>query len=360
VSKFQFYQNSYFDGLRQIQDGLADEAVQALVKNPAMVETINSWEEIPENLPEEFPQPLRDFFQFYQNQRLKVPEKVLKNGQKLVQEKIHLYVAMLSFYSLPYCYAFAHGAQVLIRSKRIIDDIGQRLGETGIFVMDIFAPGAFISNQKAFLTCARVRLIHAFSRYFIHNYAKDWDDAFGKPINQEDMIGTNLAFSWIVFRGWRKIGYTPSDSETKDFLNYWKWVGSLMGIQTEAWPETSKEAFELEKLLRGRHVRPSEAGFKLTEALMSYFKKTIPEPLLKKQLESIVYFLMGKEVSNAVGVKKGSPIQGDLLGVVFKLLGWQNNVKRGGYSNFVRTLEKSFLEEFGKKPQIQLPSLQRS
>ena len=82
---------------------------------------------------------------------------------------------MLGFYSLPYCYAFADGAQVLVRSKRITDEVGMRLSETALFLLDCFVPGTFIHENKSLLTIAKVRLIHAFSRYFVSKYAKDWN-----------------------------------------------------------------------------------------------------------------------------------------------------------------------------------------
>lgn len=126
------------------------------------------------------------------NKRKRPLNLVLKNGQRFFAENGQLYTAMLGLYSLPYCYAFADGAEVLVRSKRIIDSIGERLGETGSFVMEIFKPGAFTSERSAFLVCAKVRLIHAFSRYFISHYAKDWDNAYGKPVNQETCSGPTL------------------------------------------------------------------------------------------------------------------------------------------------------------------------
>ncbi|MFT6895359.1 MAG: hypothetical protein ACI8YP_003610, partial [Algoriphagus sp.] len=152
-----------------MQDPLADQLISQLIKNPELISIINSWSEIPLQISDSFSQEFQEFFNFYLSLE-ELPELILKRGQELFNQKGDLYLAMLGFYSLPYSYAFGDGAEVLVRSKRILDDIGQRLGETGTFIMDIFEPGAFMSKKKAYLTCAKVRLIHAFSRYFISHY----------------------------------------------------------------------------------------------------------------------------------------------------------------------------------------------
>jgi len=348
------------DELRQLQDDPADQSVRVLFQNPDLISLINSWTEIPTDIPKDFPSQLHDFFKFYEEVSEKIPSEALKKGQQLFDRKGDLYLAMLGFYSLPYCYAFADGAQVLVRSKRILESIGERLGETGSFVLEIFKPGAFTTSKEAYLICAKVRLIHAFSRFFVEKYAKDWNSDFGKPINQEDMIGTNLAFSLIVLRGWRKLGFRVSEEETTRIMLYWKWVGELMGINTDFWPDNPKEAFELEKLIRKRHLKESEAGRKLIGALKTYYQSTIPDPILSSQTESILAFFLGKEASKALDLQEGISIQGDLLGQLFKLSGRRNTGSLKGYSGFARQMKTSQVEQFGKELRISLPELNRS
>lgn len=360
MSKLNLYQNSYLDDLRQIQDLPADQAVRVLVENPSFITLINSWTEIPVIIPDDFPVELKRFFEFYHLVNQQIPEETLKRGQALFNQKGDLYLAMLGFYSLPYCYAFADGAQVLVRSKRILESIGERLGETGSFVLEIFRPGAFIISQEGYLVCAKVRLIHAFSRFFVEKYAKDWNSDFGKPINQEDMIGTNLAFSLIVLRGWRKLGFKVSPEETSLIMQYWKWIGGLMGIDTGYWPDNSKEAFELEKLIRKRHLRRSEAGLKLIGALKGYYQSSIPDRLLSSQTESILSFFLGKEGSKALELKSSVSIQGGLLGLIFKLSGFRNSGSAKGYAGFASQMKNGQMEQFGKVLKISLPELIRS
>lgn len=360
MGKLQLYTNSLFDDLRQQQDDLADQAVSQLVQNSDWVNIINSWDLIPDVLPSSFPLELIRFFEFYKSKESTFDEITLERGQRFFEKHGDLYTAMLGFYALPYCYAFGDGAEVLVRSKRIIDGIGERLGETGYFVLELFKPGAFVQDKRAFLVCAKVRLIHAFSRYFIHRYVKDWDLAFGKPINQEDMLGTNLAFSHIVLRGLLKIGVSIQDEEHRSVLAYWKWVGELMGVAVSYWPETAKEAFELDKLISDRHLRSSAAGHKLIQALLSFYQKTVPDKLLANRVEEIVSFFLGKKASKALNITSSPIIRGDLLGLFFKLSGQRNFGSKKSYRHFRKAIEQQQIQQFGKVLTIQLPQIHRS
>ncbi len=324
------------------------------MKNPQLISLINSWDEIPAMEENSFPKAFQDFFNFYLNQT-NIPEVILSKGQELFNQKGDLYLAMLGFYSLPYAYAFGDGAEVLVRSKRILNDIGQRLGETGTFIMDIFEPGAFITKNKAFLTCAKVRLIHAFSRYFITNYSKDWNDDFGKPINQEDLIGTNLTFSLIVIRGWKKMGFQIPNEEVDIWMAYWKWVGQLMGIDVSYWPDHAKEAFELEKLIRRRHLKASEAGQKLIEALILHYKSTIPDSLISTQIEPILNFFLGKDAAKALGISSAVPVNGEILGLVLRISGYKNYGMKKSYVQLASQFSKNQETLYGKKLEIRLP-----
>jgi hypothetical protein len=354
------YTDAIFDQLRLKQDLLVDQAVQVLVSNPQFAKEINSWESIPVTLPANFPVELQRYFDFY----LAKQKEYLGGEDPLAQAYFEchgdLYLAMLGFYSLPYCYAFADGAQVLVRSQRILDQIGERLGETTRFVLDIFKPGAFTSQDAAYLSCAKVRLIHGYSRYFIRKYAKDWDPAFGEPINQEDLLGTNLAFSHIVLRGMTKMGLSPNAKEHQALLLYWKWIGELMGVETSLWPSSPKEAFELDRLIRKRQLKPSEAGKKLTRALLEFYQKNIPDTLLTAQLESILAFFLGKEASKAVGLSSQIQVPGDILGLVLKGTGFKTFGSQKNHAALKKNLEAQQTLQFGRVLKLQLPEYNRS
>lgn len=351
------YTDAIFDQLRLKQDLLADQAVQVLVSNAQFAKEINSWEFIPSTLPTNFPLELLRYFDFFLAKQKEFIGGEHQLAQAYFERNGDLYLAMLGFYSLPYCYAFADGAQVLVRSQRILNQIGERLGETTRFVLDIFKPGAFKNQDAAYLTCAKVRLIHGYSRYFIRKYAKDWDPAFGEPINQEDLLGTNLAFSHIVLRGMTKMGLPPNPKEHQAILLYWKWIGELMGVETSLWPSSPKEAFELDRLIRKRQMKVSEAGMKLTRALLEFYQQNIPDPVLKPQLESILAFFLGKEASKAVGLSSQVQVPGDVLGLVFKGTGFKTFGSQKNFLALKKNLDSQQILQFGKILQLNIPVL---
>lgn len=354
------YTNLNFDQLRLKQDNLADQAVEVLVLHPKLASEINSWLVIPARVPEYFPEELRLYFDFYLHKEKEFSEGEHLLAQEFFERRGDMYLAILGFYSLPYCYAFASGAQVLVRSQRILDQIGERLGETTRFVLDIFKPGAFTSQDEAFLTCAKVRLIHAYSRYFIRKYARDWSPEFGEPINQEDLLGTNLAFSHLVLRGMTKLGMSPSSKEHQAVLRYWKWIGGLMGIEPSLWPSTAKEAFELDRLIRKRHLKPSEAGKKLTKALLEFYQKNIPDSFLTSQLEALLSYFLGKEASKAVGISGNIQIPGDFLGLFLRLSGLRTFGAIKSHESLRKNLERQQIQQFGRVLLLKLPEFNRS
>ena len=354
------YTSAVFDKLRLNQDLLADHAVKVLVSNPHFAKEINSWKSIPSSIPSNFPDQLKCYFEFFLIKEKEYPIEKHQPAQAYFEHNGDLYLAILGFYSLPYCYAFADGAQVLVRSQRILDQIGERLGETTRFVLDIFKPGAFTNQDAAYLSCAKVRLIHAYSRYFIRTYARDWDPAFGEPINQEDLLGTNLAFSHIVLRGMTKIGMTPSPKEHQAVLGYWKWIGELMGVETDLWPNSPKEAFELDRLIRKRHLKASDAGKKLTRALLEFYQKNISDSFLTSQLEPLLAYFLGKVASKAVGISGQTQVPGDILGLFLKFSGFKTFGAVKNHESLRKNLERQQMQQFGRVLQLKLPELNRS
>ncbi|MEK0441699.1 MAG: hypothetical protein RL403_677 [Bacteroidota bacterium] len=360
MEKLKLYSDIFFDDLRACQDPLADTAVESLLHHPECISIINSWEVIPSQVPENFPGPLQLFFQFYLNHAKINHEPYAVISQQFFGKKGGIYLGMLGCYSLPYCYAFAHGAEVLVRSTRIIHQIGERLGETTQFVLALFRPKAFSAQDEAFLICAKVRLIHSFSRFFIRTYVKDWDPSFGKPINQEDLLGTNLAFSHIVLRGLTKMGIPPSLEEHVALLSYWKYIGELLGVDTRAWPENPKEAFELDKLIRKRQLNTSDAGIHLLHALLSYYDHSLEDPFLRNQMPSIVSFFLGKEASAALQLQGNPFISGEVLGQFFQRSGPKTTALRSAYDGIKKEVDHQQRKQFGKVLQLNLPEVKRS
>ncbi|MFD2200665.1 oxygenase MpaB family protein [Shivajiella indica] len=361
MNKLKLYQNSSMDALRKQADLLAEEAVLFLYHHQEWVSKINAMVGFPsEKEISDFPKALKEYFSsFYEVPAWMEGEKI-RQAQDYFDKEGNLYLAMLGFYSLPYCYAFADGAEVLVRSKRITDEIGMRLSETALFLLDCFKPGSFIENHEALLSISKVRLIHAFSRFFILKYAKDWDGKWGLPVNQEDMLGTNLAFSLLVLRGMEKLGKYPGKEVHESLLHYWKVIGFYLGIDTSFWPDTAKEAFELEKCIRKRHLKESEAGKVLIHALLNYYKASIPDSGLAGFSESLVSYFVGEDASNALGISQKVKLPKEIINLVLALSFFRQS---GHGTNYYKT-RKAFLKQsklqFGQAVSLRIPETKRS
>ena len=226
----------------------------------------------------------------------------LHAGSAFFAKHAQVILNMLGLLSLPYCYAGANGAMVLNLSDRMRNDIGKRLIETGEFVWDVMAPNAFDKDGNGFAAILKVRLMHAAVRFYTLQDDK-WDAAFGFPVNQEDMAGTNLSFSLIVIRGLRKFGFHISYDEQQSFMHLWNIIGSMLGVNDELLPKDGKQAFELEEAIRLRQFRPSVQGCELTASLITYFKSvTKGGQISNNEIPQVIRYLTGDDVANILGL----------------------------------------------------------
>nr|WP_245189373.1 oxygenase MpaB family protein [Lunatimonas salinarum] len=280
---------------------------------------------------------------------------MVSRAQHFFEKHASVYLTLLGFYSLPYTYAFADGAQVLVRSKRILEDTGRRLDETLFFVLEAFRPGTFMDNGQSLLTLAKVRLIHAFSRYFIHTYASDWDLAWGQPINQEDLLGTNLAFSLIVLRGFNKAGISVGKLDMEALLHYWKWIGVANGLDVRYWPETAKEAFWLEKRIRERHVRKADAGVLLMSKLLKFYQATLPTAVPIQVLEGLIAHFLGEELAAVLSLSKTKLVPSTAYGFLVSTGFFTSSSHLDSYPRIRRFFELQMQEKYGKSMHLQIP-----
>ncbi|MBK7604841.1 MAG: DUF2236 domain-containing protein [Saprospiraceae bacterium] len=214
------------------------------------------------------------------------------------QENIGL---VLGLYSLPYCYLGADGARVLSFSARLNKDAFKRLVETGNFLKAVLNHDNW-SEGKIFAICIKVRLLHASIRYFILKSDR-WDMKWGYPINQEDLVGTNLAFSLIVLRGMEKLGLQADDSVKKAYINLWNVIGNLLGVQDDILPENYLAAIKLDKEISKHQFKNSPHGSELTNSLMNAFRSIVPNEFTAELLQEQSRFLLGENYANMLEIK---------------------------------------------------------
>ncbi len=239
---------------------------------------------------------------FVENQTLPTwaNQRLMQQGMAFFRSNRNEIAILLGCLSLPYCYAAADGAQVLYLSQRLHKDAFKRLQETGTFVFNVTKPAAWQLGEAQH-SILKVRLMHAAIRFFTAQSGK-WDVTWGKPINQDDMAGTNTAFSYVVIRGLRQIGNPPSDDEAEAYLHLWNVIGYLMGVSENLLPQNLREAFALDKAIAQRQFKTSEAGKILTKGLLDAFDGFIENPLLKTLPAAQMRWLLGDEVANLLAV----------------------------------------------------------
>ena len=123
-------------------------------------------------------------------------------------------------------------------------DVNRRLIETTQFVIEVLTairpsgtpPGGVPPHEQAVASARRVRMLHASVRALIlTNPDSRWDtQEMGTPINQEDMAGTFLTFSWVVIDGMRKLGLKVSPEKERVFYDIWKQMAPSLGLHP-AW-----------------------------------------------------------------------------------------------------------------------------
>ncbi|MFN3316323.1 MAG: oxygenase MpaB family protein, partial [Raineya sp.] len=213
-------------------------------------------------------------------------------------ENIILY--LLGVLSLPYCYAARKGVQVLFLSKRLQNDTFARLKETALFVLK--ANSYDLENESSWKNeILKIRLLHALLRIFTRRSGK-WQAEWGEPINQEDMAGTNLSFSYIVLRGMRKLGFAYTQKEAEDFLHLWNVVGNLLGVQEGLLPNTMQEAFWLDKQISEKEFEPSKEGQMLCKSLIEVFSQQSPSAFIADFALAQMRFLLGDAVADILNI----------------------------------------------------------
>ncbi|WP_339792497.1 oxygenase MpaB family protein [uncultured Imperialibacter sp.] len=290
---------------RLIGDPPADAVVEVIQRDMPELWASDKWKNFSRNnqKPDDtWPKELIRFI----NQNEVLPEdslpKRLKRTQEFFSKHQPLILLCLGLYSLPYCYAAANGAKVLYHSKRLREAPGKRLTETASFVLDVSEPGAFDANGKGLRSILKVRLMHALTRSYIKNQPF-WQNDWGLPINQEDMAGTNLAFSLIVLRGLRKLGVDVKGAESKDFLQYWNLIGHLLGIEKELLKGNVKEALLLEKHIAKRHFVSSNEGIELTASLRKHIENEMRNSAIHLPVSALMAYLLGSEISKMLDIE---------------------------------------------------------
>jgi hypothetical protein len=205
-------------------------------------------------------------------------EESIAAGEQLFAVHGPEIMVLLCCYSLPSSYAARKGVQVLHRTAYLAKRPNRRLFETAQFIVDVMSPGGLGPKGRGLRTAQKVRLMHAAIRHLIQaDAAAPWDTAaLGVPINQEDLLGTLMTFSWIILDGLARLGIRLTPLEQQAYLDTWLVVGGLMGIEPELLPGSVEEARALTALIERRQVAESPEGREMMAALLAMMQTNVP------------------------------------------------------------------------------------
>lgn len=248
----------------------------------------------------------------------------IERGQAFFNEWAAHHFTAMYLASLPTAYAAAKGVQVLNLTARLRTDTERRLNETAQFLMDISGSGAFEPGGIGISRVLHIRLMHAAVRWLIENdpavvHVDDmappqtpadeglgvWSESWGRPANQEDLLGTMLTFTTVVYDVFDATGVEYTDDQVADHLYFWRLIAHLLGIDPAIVPDDRASADRLQALIWQRQHAPSTAGVEMTDALLGQAQQRLPK-LMWSFIPTAMRRFNGDDVCDMIGVPKAN------------------------------------------------------
>lgn len=276
------WSDAFLDEMREVGDPLADDLIEPIFKGGGALSVWNVMKTLVANdqpLPTDLPPGMQEYLA-KTSAIPPVDPELVAGGQELFAALGPEILMILAFYSLPASYAARKGVQVLYRSGYLANRPNHRLFETTQMVMDVMTPGGLNGDARGVRAAQKVRLMHAATRYLIrHDPERPWAAELGLPVNQEDLAGTLMVFSWLILDGLDKLAIDTTPRQRQGFLETWKVIGRLMGVREELIPADVDGAKELCERIQRRQMQVCEEGRKMTQALLKMTEdKMLPGP----------------------------------------------------------------------------------
>jgi hypothetical protein len=136
--------------------------------------------------------------------------------------------------------------------------------------------------------------------------APTWADSWGRPVNQEDLAGTMLTFTTVVFDAFRRGGVEFVEADAADYFELWRVIGSLLGVADGILPADVTAARALQDQIFRRQHAPSVVGSDLTATLLGLAKSRMPKPLAALA-PALVRRYIGNDVADMISVPPSGP-----------------------------------------------------
>jgi hypothetical protein len=306
------------NAMRADGDQLADATVAAIfaVGDRELVNKLMPLLHNPESWPPETPPELQAYLAQSEILPAWADPAALRRAYQFLALQAIPYNIVLLYLSLPVLSAWqVGGAQTLALTGQLTQHFARRLSETLRFVRAVIAEQSMSASGTGIRTTQKVRLMHATIRHYAQGAQCPtdrgyWNPAWGKPINQEALTATMLAFSTVAVTGMKKLNIAVSEQQEADLLHLWKVIGHILGIHDDNMPASVEEANLLWKKCEDRNFGASNAGKMLTQAHIDFMRDIVKgDALLHRELagadEALLRYLIGHDVAvHMLGVKR--------------------------------------------------------
>ena len=291
------------DRMRDQADPPADRAIRAVFESAdrqgveRLLGTLTRNDDL---IPEHLPAAVQDYLKALPE--IPAPEHdQIVEGQRLFADYGPEILMILACYALPASYAARKGVQVLHRTGFLAKRPNHRLFQTTQMVIDVMTPGGLGPKGRGRITAQKVRLMHAAIRYLILLDGNWSREDLGEPINQEDLAGTLMTFSWLILEGLRKLDIPIAREREAAYLTAWRAVGRIMGIEDSLIPTDVAQAAQLTAIVQRRQIAPSPEGIEMTDALVAMLKGRSPKGL-KTIPSALIRHFLPQDVADSLGV----------------------------------------------------------
>lgn len=217
---------------------------------------------------DKLPENFKDFY----NSLNKVPDWVdfdlIELGAQLCQRSGLMGLLVLRNFALLGGYFFSNLTQPLVVTGSLEKGATLRLHNTLNFWVEVSRSGKSAQAQRI-KSSIQIRFVHAASRLKIKEQDLEWDyTKYGVPINNADMIATNIAFTVYFLYGIHKLKISYSEKEEKGIFHLWKYITWLLGVPENTIPNNNKESILFFYKWSKNQEAPNENSIALAKALL--------------------------------------------------------------------------------------------
>lgn len=258
------------------------------------------------------PPPLKAFFDQIERVPLWLDRNRVEQAARTMRRTGGFAELVLRNAALMGSYMAASATKPLMFTGRLASaSTPRRLTETASYWVHVTRPHGLERFGDGFKTTIRVRIMHAQVRYMLAHSEK-WDyQSWGHPINQADMLATNLLFSQLFLLGLQSLGFKFTLTERENVMHLWRYAGYLMGVDERILPTGEADAWRLSYMQYATQDRPDDDSRALVQALNNVPMQRAGGNRFWQQIAkleiayraSFTRLLFGNRLANELGLK---------------------------------------------------------